>query len=101
MAKNLKFIETARCVVVVLADGEAKADTMPDAKTVAPFHWLIVYYAIDNQCSRMGFSLVEGTIKTSELTCDRHGRAFDFSNEWSLPPAHATTCSTKIDQKRH
>ncbi len=36
-----------------------------------------VFSAIDNTCSHMGGSLVEGNLEGSEIVCPRHGSIFD------------------------
>jgi 3-phenylpropionate/trans-cinnamate dioxygenase ferredoxin component len=35
------------------------------------------YYAIDNKCTHLGGSLVEGTLEGNVVTCPRHGSRFD------------------------
>lgn len=36
-----------------------------------------VFYAVDNKCPHMGGSLVEGTLRGSQIICPKHGSAFD------------------------
>jgi len=38
------------------------------------------YYAIDNTCSHMGGSLVDGTLDGSHIICPRHGSVYDVTN---------------------
>lgn len=38
------------------------------------------YYAIDNSCSHMGGSLVEGTLEGNHIICPRHGSVYDVTN---------------------
>jgi 3-phenylpropionate/trans-cinnamate dioxygenase ferredoxin subunit len=37
------------------------------------------YYAIDNKCTHMGGSLVDGTLEGKIVTCPRHGSKFDVT----------------------
>jgi 3-phenylpropionate/trans-cinnamate dioxygenase ferredoxin component len=37
------------------------------------------YYAIDNTCTHMGGSLVDGTLEGNVVTCPRHGSKFDVT----------------------
>lgn len=37
------------------------------------------YYAIDNTCTHLGGSLVDGTLEGKVVTCPRHGSKFDVT----------------------
>jgi 3-phenylpropionate/trans-cinnamate dioxygenase ferredoxin subunit len=37
------------------------------------------YYAIDNTCTHMGGSLVDGKLEGNVVTCPRHGSKFDVT----------------------
>ncbi|MFH1229652.1 MAG: non-heme iron oxygenase ferredoxin subunit [Candidatus Aenigmatarchaeota archaeon] len=36
------------------------------------------YYAVDNECTHMGCSLSEGTVKGNKIECPCHGSVFDL-----------------------
>jgi len=38
------------------------------------------YYAIDNSCSHMGGSLVDGTLEGNQIICPKHGSIYDVTN---------------------
>ena len=62
-----------------LPAGSAKAVEV-NGKQIALFNIDDQYYAIDNACTHVGGSLVEGTIDGNEVTCPLHGATFDITN---------------------
>lgn len=45
-------------------------------------------YAIDNKCTHMGGSLVDGMLDGVVVTCPRHGSQFDVTAGQLLAPGH-------------
>ncbi len=59
-----------------LPAGKMKKVTL-DGKDVLLVNVDGAYFAIDNKCTHMGGSLVDGTLDGNVVTCPRHGSRFD------------------------
>ncbi len=59
-----------------LPAGKMKKVTL-DGKDVLLVNVDDAFYAIDNKCTHLGGSLVEGTLEGNEVICPRHGSRFD------------------------